>query len=326
MTAMALNRGSLPWDVSTEDEVLLRRLIAIFLAIVFLVTLLCVFITIPERVKPVEEVPENIVRMILEKQQRPPPPPPEPEPEPKPVEAPKPIPKPEPKPVPKPEPKPIEQPEPIPVPDPVPAPPSAKEQAVSAISVFDELNDLRDDNVRASIDNDINANAGSEAGSNERSLITSSAGRASGGINNAEYSRGTGGGGSLDGSTGSSRVNSNIGGGGGGTKKGAGSGGGSDRKFKRSEEEVQIVFDRNRGGFDRTYARALRDDPALQGKVVFRLTIEPNGSVSSCTVVSSELGNPSLERKLVVKVKQLKFESKDVLTTTVNYPIDFFPS
>ncbi len=210
---------------------------------------------------------------------------------------------------------------------PTPAPPSAKEQAVSAISVFDELNDLRDDNVRASIDNDINANAGTEAGSNERSMITSSAGRASGGINNAEYSRGTGGGGSLDGSTGSSRVSSNIGGGGGGSKKGSGSGGGgSDRKFKRSEEEVQIVFDRNRGGFDRTYARALRDDPALQGKVVFRLTIEPNGSVSNCTVVSSELGNPGLERKLVIKVKQLKFKSKDVLTTTVNYPIDFFPS
>jgi len=321
MSAVAINRGTLPWDISTEDEVLLRRLAAIFLAIVLLITLLCVFINIPERVKPVEEVPENIVRLILEKQKRPPPPP---KPEPKPIEKPKPIETPKPKPIEKPKPKPVER--VIPVPDPTPAPPSAKEQAVSAISVFDELNDLRDDNVRASIDNDINANAGSEAGSNERSLITSNAGRASGGINNAEYSRGTGGGGSLDGNTGSSRVSSNIGGGGGGSKKSAGSGGGSDRKFKRSEEEVQIVFDRNRGGFDRTYARALRDDPALQGKVVFRLTIEPNGSVSNCTVVSSELGNPGLERKLVIKVKQLKFQAKDVLTTTVNYPIDFFPS
>ena len=214
----------------------------------------------------------------------------------------------------------------MPTPEPTPAPPSARQQAESAISVFDELNDLRNDNVRASIDNDINANAGTAAGSNERSLITSAAGRTSGGINNAEYSRGTGGGGSLSGSAGSSRVESNIGGSGGGGNTAGSGGSGSDRKFKRSEEEVQIVFDRNRGSFDRTYARALRDDPALQGKVVFTLTIEPNGSVSSCTIASSELRNPELERKLVIKVKQLKFASKDVLRTTVNYPIDFFPS
>ena len=48
----------------------------------------------------------------------------------------------------------------------------------------------------------------------------------------------------------------------------------------RTDEEIQIVFDRYKAALYRLYNRELRRDPTLQGQMVLRLTIEPDGSVS----------------------------------------------
>ena len=72
--------------------------------------------------------------------------------------------------------------------------------------------------------------------------------------------------------------------------------------------------------------RALRADPTLEGKLVLRLTIAPTGEVTLCEVVSSELGDPDLERKLVLRIKQFRFEARDVEAITTTKPIDFFPA
>jgi TonB family protein len=98
------------------------------------------------------------------------------------------------------------------------------------------------------------------------------------------------------------------------------------RKASRSEEEITLVFDRNKGAIDTMYQRALREQPALQGKVVFELTIAPDGSVQRCQILSSELNDPELERKLVARIKLFRFEAKDVGTITVTKPLDFLPS
>ena len=45
-----------------------------------------------------------------------------------------------------------------------------------------------------------------------------------------------------------------------------------------------------------------------------------------CRVVSSELKDPELERKIVALVRLFRFEAKDVDTITVTKPIDFFPA
>jgi len=74
------------------------------------------------------------------------------------------------------------------------------------------------------------------------------------------------------------------------------------------------------------YSRALRDNPALQGKVVLEVTIAPSGEITQCRMVSSELGDPELERKLVARVKMFRFESRDVATMTTTKPIEFFPA
>ena len=47
-------------------------------------------------------------------------------------------------------------------------------------------------------------------------------------------------------------------------------------------------------------------------------TIEPNGSISECRIVSSELKNADLEQKLLARFRSMTFQAEDVgtLTTT----------
>ncbi len=66
--------------------------------------------------------------------------------------------------------------------------------------------------------------------------------------------------------------------------------------------------------------------PDLQGKVVLQLTIAPWGEVTDCRIISSELKDPELERKLIARVKLFKFEEKDVEALTATKTIDFFPA
>jgi TonB family protein len=158
---------------------------------------------------------------------------------------------------------------------------------------------------------------------NERSLITSRVGTASGGINTATLSRNTGGGGLSARET--TQVASPVEGfaEAGGAAQRAGS---SDRA-SRSREEIERVFDANKGRIYTLYNRALRENPALQGKVVLRLTISPDGRVTFCEIVSSELNDPELERGLVQRVLQFQFEARDdVEPITTTKPIDFFPA
>jgi hypothetical protein len=56
------------------------------------------------------------------------------------------------------------------------------------------------------------------------------------------------------------------------------------------------------------------------------MVIAPSGEVVSCEIVSSELNNPELERKLVARIKLIRFPAQDVETLTVTRPIEFFPA
>ncbi len=93
----------------------------------------------------------------------------------------------------------------------------------------------------------------------------------------------------------------------------------------RSEEEVQIVFDRNKGRLQSIYLRERRKNPGLEGTIIFEITITPEGRVSHIRIVSSELNNASLERRLVSRIKAFKFSTKSVEPVTVTFPIEFLP-
>jgi len=296
----------LPWTVSDEDQGRLRRLLLICFGVTLLLSILLPLLPVPERtIDTVEPVPPRLAKLVLEREVKPPPPPPPPpkiDPIKKPTET---------------------RPTPTPTPQPVDRAAEARRQAVKAAVALDQLAALRDNSLleKASQKN-LSTKVGEQTRS-ERSLLTSKVGASSGGINTAALSRGYGGStGTLAGHT-TTQVNSAVleAQANDSVRRGAGSG-----KASRSEEEIALVFDRNKGAIYALYTRALRDKPDLQGKVVLELTIGADGSIQRCAIVSSELNDPELERKLVARVKSFRFEAKDVGTITVTKPIDFFPA
>jgi hypothetical protein len=95
----------------------------------------------------------------------------------------------------------------------------------------------------------------------------------------------------------------------------------------RTDEEIQIVFDRYKAALYRIYNRELRNDPSLKGKMVLRLTIEPDGRVSACAVRSTDLPSAALSADVVERVLKFDFGAKaGVPSITITYPIDFLPA
>ena len=74
------------------------------------------------------------------------------------------------------------------------------------------------------------------------------------------------------------------------------------------------MFDRNKGAIYAIYNRELRDDPALQGKVVLKLSIAPSGQVTDLHRVERAEG-ADLESKLLARIRSFDFGAKDVKTT-----------
>jgi TonB family protein len=308
---------SLPWSISAEDERRFRKILTIVLALT--IALGIAIPMLPVFKTPVEqevELPPRVAKLVFEKRTEP-----KPEPKPKPVEKPKPKPKAEKKPVPKKKipPKIVKKPQPK-KPE-VDAIEQARKKASSAglLALQDSLADLRDQSVDELRGAKRLSNNGSTAKSTERSLVTSKVGSASQGINTASLSR----------DTGSTRlaartattvkstiVKTSL-----DSKRKA-----SSRGASRSIEEIQIVFDRNKSSIYSLYNRALRKDPTLQGKMVLSLTIAPSGKITNIELVSSELGDPALERKLLQRIKMFDFGAKQVDPVTITYPIDFLPA
>jgi TonB family protein len=316
----------LPWTVTEEDEARFRRFLKRALLAVLLLSLLTTFLPVPQidRTK-VEEVPPRLAKLVLERQV-PPPPPVAIKKETEVTKA-EPVKKPEPKPEPK---KPVEEKKRVEA-------ARAKAERSGLLALKNDLADLRDTALPTKLNKDLKPGTGlgtatgpgvgtqgrgQPMGEGARALITSNVAAGSGGIAVSKASVGTGGGGLAGRST--TQVASPVGGGaGGGSGGGGGRGGGG---AGRSIEEIKLVFDRNKGSIYTLYNRALRSDPTLQGKVVLKLTIAPSGAVSDVQVVSSDLKNPELERKLLARIKQFDFGAKEVAVMVVTYPIDFLPS
>jgi protein TonB len=295
----------LPWSPTEEVEARFRRVVKIAFVVFAVVAVLITFIPVPEKTfVKAPAIPDRIVKLVVKAPPPPPPPPPKIEEK-----------KPEPEKI-----KPIEQPKPEPKPQ-----PTAREKAQKSMAnVADALAALRDNSMldKAAQTKNLTGKVGEQTRS-ERSLLTSKVGGSSGGINTASLSRGYGGGaGALTGHT-TTQVSSGVLEAQAADKVQRASGSG---KAARSEEEIALVFDRNKGAIHTLYQRALRDQPDLQGKVVLELTIAADGSVEKCAIVSSELNNPELERKLIARVKSFRFEARDVGTITVTKPLDFFPA
>ncbi len=166
--------------------------------------------------------------------------------------------------------------------------------------------------------------SGKTAKTASRSLVTAqTASGSSGGINTAALSRDVGGAGQGIKGVGFERIETAIGSDFFGEERPLSSGPGPSR----TDEEIQIVFDRYKSALYRIYNRELRSNPTLQGKMVLRLTIQPNGIVSACKLDSSDMKSPKLEAEIVDRVLGFNFGPKEgVPPVTILYPIDFLPA
>jgi hypothetical protein len=230
-----------------------------------------------------------------------------------------------------------------------PGPPSApvaeltprqKVGKAGILAYRDQIKSLSQDRVALQLGTNARYRDADDVGQASASSLLASTSPGSSGINVGTLSRNIGGGGGGGG--GAFRGNGGGGGGGGDGMPGVPFGqptspiasiGEGDRPLardgldaSRTDEEIQIVFDRHKASFYRLYNRELRRDPTLRGQMVLRLTIEPDGSVSMCTLQSTDMDAPELAAQVVDRVFAIDFGAKDVPALTIVYPIDFLPA
>lgn len=97
-------------------------------------------------------------------------------------------------------------------------------------------------------------------------------------------------------------------------------------KGERGSSDVGLVFNKNKAGLHSIYERERRKDSSLKGKIIFQLTIESSGKVTSVKILSSELNNPELEARMIARIKMFVFAPASEGTATINYPVEFIPS
>jgi outer membrane biosynthesis protein TonB len=290
----------MPWTKGKEDEREFQKILSIVLLVTIILGVLVPLykLPIPDRAQVVE-VPERLARLVKK-------------------ELPKPIP-------------PKEQKKPEEAKKEEKKTTTKEEQQVvrnnvkskGILAFKNNFADLLEDKALNKLGENANlSNAGSTARRTQRSILTSQATSTSGGINSSSLSHNVAGTGQDITAVAFSRVKSDI-----------GTAVGDDRPLSkgpgpsRTDEEIQIVFDRYKAALYRIYNRELRINPTLQGKVMLRITIEPDGSVSLCRVESAELDSKKLLGEIVGRVKQFNFGAKEgVPPVTILYPIDFLPA
>lgn len=357
---------ALPWSSSMQEDALYRRIVIALLVgfLLFGIVIPLISIPVPDRSKA-EAIPAQLAKLVIEQRKIKLPPKPKEVPKPEvkpeakpetPAEAAKPEPKPEPKPVAKPvtlpPPKPLAQ-------QPKPSPAEVSQQKVQQarerasqsglMAMQSALQQMQQQSANVS---SVVATApvlqagtpgdggkvGSTANRVERAMITGKAsGSTSGGISTAGMSRDTGGSGGLA-QRSTTQVTSPVAGLGGGPggvavggsgvagAAGAGGGGRAGGNPARSDETIRAVLEQSKGSLYAIYNRSLRQNPTLAGKVLFELVIEPSGAVSSCRIVSSELGDADLERKLIARLKLLNFGAASVAQYKSRWEVNFLPS
>ena len=294
-------RYELPWSPSEEMERRFRVILRNFAIGVLVLAVVLFFLPRREHVTNTDSLPERVVQLVMEPPPPPPPPPP-PKPEKQIIDKTAPVSK-------------------VPTP-PQPIDPRVKASKSGLLANLDDLAALRDQvDLDKFAKNQPKTTDPGDVSVVQRNIISAKTGGTSGGISAPTSSGLASGSGSLNGIHTTQVKDPTLASGNSPSTRAGGSG-----KASRSADEIALVFTRNKGAIDAMYARALRDNPALQGKVVIELTIAPNGDITSARIVSSELKDPEFENKLLARIRLFKFDAKDVAGLTATKPIDFFPA
>ena len=312
----------MPWARGAEEDRRLRGVLVLTIIAASVLSVLINMIAIPAAERPKQvKLPERMARLVRE--ERAPPPPPIPIEEPAIEEE---IPEPEP------------EPELADAESPTEIPETSEQPEVAVLSEQEVKEKVKTKGIlafRESIASRAALRTTAQLGSQarvravddeaisrpQRSMVSSSAPGLDGGINLADISRDVVGSGEVA-SVELARVASSI-----------DTDGAVERPLAsaalagRTDEDIQIVFDRYKAALYRLYNRELRKDSRLRGQIVLKLTIEPDGSVSSCVVQSSSMNAPQLEAQVIDRVRRFDFGPReDIEAMTIIYPIDFMPA
>lgn len=327
---MRLERAVLPWADAGGEDRRFRRITLAVLCAVIAVALIVPYLQVAKVAPPpLADNAARLARMLEERAVPPPPPLPSPSEEPLPPDMPLVPATPEPPPVtaeqPPPPPRAPETAPPVetaPAVEPARAVARERAQRSGLLALSQELAELRTDAPTRTLQSQqlITTTASAPDAPPERAAVTARSGVASGGIDDAlptarEATQ-------LAGRE-TTRVDAPV-------ESGSMVGSTSTAPARpslpsRTSDEIQRVFDQNRAALNTLYSRALRNNPTLAGTVVLRLVILPSGDVAECEIVSSQLGDAELERRLVARVRQFDFGARNVSVTEITYPIDFFP-
>lgn len=329
MTTAVYFDSKLPWESAQQENSKFTVISASILAITLAFAIFFSVMELPEVPRAEkEQLPPQLARII--QAEEPPPPPPQVEPESEP--------EPEPQPEPEVEPEQALLEEPIPAKQDVPVPQveeevvlteedkiaEARETAKSSgvLAFSNTLSSMRD---MANLDNLANTEqtqGGGQAEQTKRDTIAAPNLAASGGIQASEVSSDIGAAGQLEGR----RT----------TEFEAASEGEVALATKRIDASSQVIgnrdldkirqtLDANKGAVYSLYRRALREDPTIEGKLTVRLIIEPDGSLSSVTLVDSELDAPALVKRLLNRIRLINFGPENVTQTELEYAYNFLP-
>jgi hypothetical protein len=316
----------MPWSKGGESEIRFRRAVHVALLVCLVLggPISLIHVPLPDRSSDEVKIPERLVQLVKEEMPKPPP-----------VQ--KPLPKEvkkEPKEAkketkPKPEDQKPEEPPKVAAIENVTAAARKKAETVGVMKFKDAFADLMKEASIAKVGTEArlgHQGAGAKGQAmGQRSLVAMQAKDASsGGIGNAGVSRNVGNGNAdrLGGGVSFTRVESSLAGleeSARPIQKGVAAG--------RTDEEIQIVFDRYKASLYRIYNQELRRDPTLRGRILMRITIDPDGEVSLCKLESTDLASADLVSKILERIRRFNFGPKEnVQKLTILYPIDFFPA
>ncbi|MEX1033546.1 MAG: AgmX/PglI C-terminal domain-containing protein [Cellvibrionaceae bacterium] len=100
----------------------------------------------------------------------------------------------------------------------------------------------------------------------------------------------------------------------------------SGQEGRRDMENIRRTFEAAKSRVYSLYLQSLHEHPELAGKFIFRLVIEPDGSISELELVTSELGVRDLEVAILDRIRHINFGAKEVSATAVEYAFSFLPS
>lgn len=318
----------LPWSVAENDDKGFKKTFLYFVAVFAFSAIVVPLLPVPDLAREEQEkIPDNLARLLLEQQQIP-------EPVVEKIEPPKVIEEIPPEIIekaPEKPPEPIEpeviKTEPKPIAPAQLAEQARKRAAVSGLLQFkDDLQEMRDMiDVKAVSSADLRRTDATET-KVKRDLLATNIAAKSGGITVDNISVDAGGV-ALSGKA-NTQVDSSLslpGGLGSETLYQEETVDESGRLPSRSEEEMRRVMDANKSAIFAIYNRALRSDPTLEGKLMVKMTIDTAGFVTLTELVSSQLDNLELEKKLLTRIKLIQFPAGEYAMTTLNQTFDFLP-